>query len=164
MTIADPANGFVTGGGWIDSPAGAYSPDTTLTGKANFGFVSKYKKGHSIPSGNTVFVFKSAALKFQSTSYEWLVVTGADCAKYKGLGIINEDASVEYSFMLNACDNGEGKDADADTFRIKIWAAADDTAVYDNMLGADDDSYDGTAISGGNIQIHKSGGKKNLRV
>ena len=40
--VYDPSAGFVTGGGWIDSPEGAYIPDPSLTGKANFGFVSKY--------------------------------------------------------------------------------------------------------------------------
>ena len=31
----DPAGGFVTGGGWIDSPSGAYASDSGLTGKAH---------------------------------------------------------------------------------------------------------------------------------
>ena len=56
--IYDPSGGFVTGGGWIDSPAGAYRADPSLTGKATFGFVSKYKKGASIPTGNTEFHFQ----------------------------------------------------------------------------------------------------------
>ena len=33
--------GFVTGGGWINSPVGAYVPDPELAGRANFGFVFK---------------------------------------------------------------------------------------------------------------------------
>ena len=41
VVVYDPSAGFVTGGGWIDSPAGAYTADPSLTGKANFGFVSK---------------------------------------------------------------------------------------------------------------------------
>ncbi len=39
VVIYDPSAGFVTGGGWINSPAGAAVWDATLTGKANFGFV-----------------------------------------------------------------------------------------------------------------------------
>ncbi len=42
--VYDPDDGFVTGGGWIDSPAGACQPDPNLSGKATFGFVSRYKK------------------------------------------------------------------------------------------------------------------------
>jgi len=72
LVVYDPSGGFVTGGGWIESPAGAYTEDLSLDGKANFGFISKYKKGKSIPEGNTKFVFKAADLKFESTTYEWL--------------------------------------------------------------------------------------------
>ncbi len=51
VVIYDPDGGFVTGGGWINSPAGAYAADPTLTGKANFGFVSKYKNGRQRAGG-----------------------------------------------------------------------------------------------------------------
>ena len=66
--------GFVTGGGWIMSPAGAYSADLDLEDKANFGFVSKYKKGASLPTGNTEFQFKAGDLNFHSDEYDWLVL------------------------------------------------------------------------------------------
>ena len=51
VVVYDADGGFVTGGGWIDSPAGAYLADPSMTGKANFGFVSKYKKGASVAHG-----------------------------------------------------------------------------------------------------------------
>ena len=79
----DPEGGFVTGGGWINSPEGAYTADPTLTGKANFGFVSKYKKGATTPTGETEFQFRVADLNFHSDIYQWLVVAGAR-AQYKG--------------------------------------------------------------------------------
>lgn len=69
--IYDPSAGFVTGGGWIDSPLGAYTPDPTLGVKANFGFVSKYKKGKSTPDGNTQFQLHSAGMNFHSNDYSW---------------------------------------------------------------------------------------------
>jgi len=65
VVIYDTAAGFVTGGGWINSPAGAYTADRTLTGKATFGFVSKYQKGANVPTGNTEFQFKMASFKLQ---------------------------------------------------------------------------------------------------
>jgi PKD repeat protein len=55
VVVYDTSAGFVTGGGWINSPAGAYAANLTLAGKANFGFVSKYKAGQSIPTGETEF-------------------------------------------------------------------------------------------------------------
>jgi hypothetical protein len=90
FVVYDPEGGFVTGGAWIDSPEGAYKPDTSLTGKANFGFVSKYKRGSTVPTGNTEFVFKAGDLNFHSSSYEWLVVNQAGTnAQFKGSGTIN---------------------------------------------------------------------------
>jgi uncharacterized delta-60 repeat protein len=157
VVVYDPEGGFVTGGGWIDSLAGAYTPDPTLTGKANFGFVSKYKKGATTPSGNTQFSFHVADLNFHSNSYDWLVIAGAR-AKFKGVGTIN-DEDQEYKFMLTAIDAdiNENDDFDVDRFRIKIWYEIDDTehVVYDNGLGQDDDDDNATTeIGGGSIVIH----------
>ena len=118
MVVYDPASGFVTGGGWINSPAGAYLADPTLAGKANFGFVSKYKRGANTPSGETQFQFKAGNLNFHSTEYEWLVVAGAK-AKYKGTGTINGAGG--YDFMLSAVDGQRPGGGGTDKFRIKIW-------------------------------------------
>ena len=76
VVVYDPSGGFVTGGGWFNSPQGAYKANEDLTGKASFGFVAKYKKGATVPDGNTQFQFKTGDLNFKSTSYEWLVVAG----------------------------------------------------------------------------------------
>jgi hypothetical protein len=149
--VYDPSAGFVTGGGWIDSPEGAYSADPILTGKATFGFVSKYKKGASVPTGNTEFQFQAGSFKFHSDSYEWLVVNqGGSNAQFKGSGLVNDGLDPNgnpYKFMLWA---GDGfSTAGADTFQIKIWweDGGVEHDVYDN--GTDQ------AIGGGNIVVHK---------
>lgn len=151
LVIYDPEGGFVTGGGWIDSPAGAYLEDPALTGKASFGFVSKYKTkgGVSELTGNTEFQFKAGDLNFHSTSYDWLVVPGKTQAKFKGEGMVNGQEG--YGFMLTAQDNGSS----GDTFRIKIWDA-DENVYYDNHA-VSDDLYEGTGIGGGSIVIHTRG-------
>ena len=144
--VYDPSAGFVTGGGWIDSPAGAYKADETLVGKATFGFVSKYQKGARVPTGTTAFEFDLAGLEFSSTSYEWLVVNqAATNAQFKGSGFINGAADPNgnaYQFMLWAGDGSP------DTFRMRIWW--EDTAgehdVYDNGTAQ--------AIAAGNIVVH----------
>ena len=140
--MANPS-GSVTGGGWIMSPEGAYDANTSLTGKANFGFVSAYKKGMSVLTGETKFQFQAAGLDFKSTNYEWLIVTGANCAKYKGNGTLNGDGDV-YGFILTACDKGEGSTAAfKDTFRIQIFG------VYDNFKSCQiTTDYCGTEIGG----------------
>jgi len=151
LAVYDPSAGFVTGGGWIMSPEGAYTPDPAMTGKATFGFVSKYKKGATLPTGETEFQFKAGNLNFMSTSYEWLVVAGAK-AMYKGTGTIN--GAGEYGFMLTAIDGAIKGGGGMDKFRIKIWEKATDTPVYDNQLNAPDTDDPTTVISGGSIVIH----------
>jgi hypothetical protein len=146
VVIYDPTGGFVTGGGWIESPLGAYTPNPDKTGKATFGFISKYQKGAQIPSGNTEFQFKTADFSFSSTSYDWLVIAGSK-AQYKGTGTINSVGI--YAFMLTATDGIP------DSFRIKIWDKASGEVIYDNQLGAGDDAEPTTAIQGGSITIHK---------
>jgi hypothetical protein len=151
VVVFDPSAGFVTGGGWITSPPGAYPADPTLTGRANFGFVSKYKKGQTVPDGNTEFQFHAGDLNFKSTSYDWLVVAGAK-AKYKGSGTIN--GSGDYGFILTAIDGQKSGGGGVDRFRIKIWNKTTGVVVYDNKLGAADDSFDATELGGGSITVH----------
>jgi hypothetical protein len=152
IVVYDPSAGFVTGGGWINSPAGAYMADPTLTGKANFGFVAKYQHGANTPNGQTQFGFHVAGLDFQSTSYDWLVVAGAK-AKFKGSGTIN--GSGDYGFMLTAIDGQVNGGGGLDKFRIKIWDKATGSVIYDNQMGAPDDGDAATVIQGGSIVIHK---------
>jgi hypothetical protein len=149
VIVYDPTAGFVTGGGWIMSPYGAYAADPALTGKATFGFVSKYEKpkGSSTPNltGNTEFVFHAAGFNFHSSSYEYLLVNANGTrAQFKGTGMVNGEAG--YGFLLTALDGS------TDKFRIKIWNASG--TVYDNQMGKDDSGNDATALSGGSIVIH----------
>jgi len=154
IVIYDPEGGFVTGGGWIWSPAGAYTADSTLEGKATFGFVSKYKKGAKVPDGQTQFQFRAGDLNFHSDSYDWLVVAGAK-AMFKGVGTIN--GAGNYGFMLSAIDSALTPSTDVDLFRIKIWDRDNgDAIVYDNQMDASDDADPTTALGGGNIVVHKA--------
>lgn len=158
VVVYDPDAGFVTGGGWIDSPAGAYRPDVTVAGPARFGFVSQYKKGATIPTGQTEFQFKAGNMNFHADVYDWLVVTANSTkAQYKGTGTINGQGS--YGFLLTAYDLGTGQGVDK--LRIKIWDKATDEIVYDNRLGQADDveAADPQLLSHGQIVIHKGGSK-----
>ena len=154
IVVYDPAAGFVSGSGWIDSPAGAYSVDDYLpTGKATFGFISRYQKGRTTPSGSTEFQFHAAGFDFKSDSYEWLVIAG-DKASYKGVGTI-KGVSEPYKFLLTVIDADQNRD-DAfivDLFRIKIWSEVEgsEKVKYDNGFaeGAPQE------ISSGSVVIHK---------
>jgi hypothetical protein len=154
--VYDPGAGFVTGGGWISSPTGAYAADPLLAGKAQFGFVARYHNGANVPTGNTEFQFQTASLQFKSASYEWLVVAGAR-AKFKGSGTLN--GAGDYGFMLTAIDGQISGGGGVDKFRIKIWqkngAGGEGAVVYDNQMGKDGAGDDATALGGGSVVIHR---------
>nr|WP_290427025.1 HYR domain-containing protein [Algoriphagus limi] len=161
--IFDPNGGFITGGGWIWSPKGAYLNDSDLEGRANFGFVAKYRKGSNRVDGNTEFQFKNGDLNFNSSSHEdmSLVIAGAK-GIYKGTGKIN---GVEgYSFMVSAIDGALKESTESDKFRIKIWETISGNTVYDNQLGSSDFTDASTEISGGNIVIHMPAKGKNKSI
>jgi hypothetical protein len=144
MVVVYSGDGFVTGGGWISSQAGAYVPDPTLAGRANFGFVSRYQNGKSAPEGVTEFQFKLANLNFHSEVYEWLLVSGHK-AQYKGSGTIN--GAGWYGFTVTI-EDGQRSGGSVDKFRIQIRDAVG--VVYDNGIGGEPQS-----LAGGSIVIHK---------
>jgi hypothetical protein len=108
----------------------------------------------TVTTVQTEFWFKAGNLNFHSDSYDWLVVAGPN-PKYKGVGTIN--GLGDYGLILTATDAELTPSSDVDLFRIKIWHRMDgDVVVYDNKMGADDESYDGTELSGGNIKVHRA--------
>ena len=152
IVIYDPGAGFVTGGGWIQSPAGACPHDPACEnddGRANFGFVSRYKKDAELPSGNTNFFLRDSNFKFETLAYDWLIVDDAGSfAQYHGTGTVNDQLAPNlqpYRFTITLTDGA------TDTFRIRIWwtaASGEQQFVYDNGPNQ--------AINGGNIRIHTS--------
>ncbi|HEX9985676.1 MAG TPA: DNA/RNA non-specific endonuclease [Thermoanaerobaculia bacterium] len=135
VVVVDATSGFMTAGGFIDTPAG----------KGHFNVNAKYKKGGSAPEGKTSF--KLSGSDFDSTNLQWLVVNGAN-AQLKGTGTINGTGN--YTFLLTATD------ATPDKFRIRIWNTSTGVTVYDNVpAGSDDmDAANPQPISGGSIQLH----------
>ncbi|MEN2283510.1 HYR domain-containing protein, partial [Algoriphagus sp. SE2] len=161
--IFDPDGGFVTGGGTIWSPKGAYLPDTEAEGRANFGFIAKYKKGSNKVDGNTEFQFKNGGVNFKSSFYEdmTLVISGYK-ALYKGEGSINGEEG--YSFMVSAVDGNIKGENEPDKFRIKIWQSETSEIIYDNQFGASDKEEATTVLTGGSIVIHNPKRGKNKSI
>ena len=154
VVVFDPTGGFVTGGGWINSPAGALADNPLLTGRANFGFVAKYKKGSNVPDGNTEFQFQAGNFNFKSMEYDagWLVISGSK-ATFRGSGTVN--GSGNFGFLVVAVDGQISGGGGFDKFRIKIWDKSNgNRVVYDNDMGMDDNGIPSTAIAGGSIVIH----------
>jgi hypothetical protein len=140
----NPSAGFVTGGGWIPSPPGAcQSQDPSVcqdvAGKATFGFVSKYAKAATVPSGSTQYVLHDGDLNFTGSSDQWLVVDQSGTnAQFQGSGTINGRGS--YIFMIWATQGSPN------TFRILITDATTQATVYDSGS---------QVLGGGSISIHK---------
>jgi hypothetical protein len=155
LPIYDPNGKFVIGAGWINSPAGAVTDQPELTGKANFGFLSKYKKGNNQVDGDTKFKFNAAGINFQSTFHEsgTLVISGRK-ANYRGEGLINDVPG--YKFTVTAIDGQWNGNNDPDQFRIKIWGPTG--VVYDNQNGASENSEASTVLGGGSISINDAKG------
>jgi hypothetical protein len=139
IVFFDSSAGFATGGGWIDSPAGAYTADSSLSGKSSFGLVAKYKNGANTPDDNTESQFRAAGFNFHSTDYQFLMVAGA---KTPFKGTVSVNGVDGYGFLLTGIDG-------------KVTGGGG--IVYDNDIGASDDinSADQQELIKGYIVIHK---------
>jgi hypothetical protein len=145
VMVYDP-DGWVTGGGWVSSPAGAYAASSMLTGKLTFSLTVKYQTGASAPSGTFEAKMSSAKLEFRATSFEWLVIDGAKFSMV-GRGTINGGG--DYAFSVSGEDG-----ASEDSIRICVWNRATGVMAYDNRAGS---SAQGTAMAllgGGSLQVH----------
>ncbi|TMB95064.1 MAG: hypothetical protein E6J38_06365 [Chloroflexi bacterium] len=149
LVVFDPAAGSARGAGWFSSPAGAYVSDTTAAGRAFFGFLARYQKDGAVPFAQPGFRLKTDRFAFDSTAYDWLVVTGAK-AQLHGSGRVNGNAG--YAFLVSAIDGDRiGKDV-PDRLRIKIWDAASGAVLYDTQAG-DPDGADPVRVLGGGSLI-----------
>jgi hypothetical protein len=142
LVAYDPAGGFVTGGGSVNSPAGADLADASAAGPAIFGFNSKYLPGNNTPSGSLEFQFKAGNLNFKSTVMDWLVVTGEPRAVFRGDGTINGQTVCK--FEVDAWD-GSSQPGNVDAFGLKIFACAGGGNRY---------SLPATPLTRGSIIIH----------
>lgn len=158
VVIQDPNRGFITGGGWFYSPAGAYKVDPAAEGKVNFGFMMKNPKNENVPQGNMVFKFTAGGMVFLSNTSEWLVISG-DKAFYKGTGTINGRG--KFNFQLTVVDKERIGKIEQDLIRLQIWDS-DGSVIYDNQMGAPIYAEPVMALGEGSIIFHR--GQKNNKA
>jgi len=150
IVVYDPSAGFVTGGGWINSPAGAYVAGPTLIGKLSFGLNAKYQQG--VPTGQTEVQFRNGDFNFHSTGIDWLLIDGAK-AQYSGSGTVNGTGN--YGFTVTVIDGSVSGGGGVDKFRIKVWDKNNGNAVvYDSQMGDPDNANPTATLGGGSIVIH----------
>lgn len=152
VAVYDPHGGFVTGGGWFDSPAGAYVEDPALTGRGIFAFSARYSFFKDEPRGNTIFKFLRGRLVFRTTDYDWLVISDGNKAQFRGSGRINGRG--DYGIMVTTIDAWRTPGVHRDLLRVRIWDKSDGTVVYDNQIGDPGDADPTTPIRFGAIVVH----------
>ncbi|MER5433707.1 family 43 glycosylhydrolase [Streptomyces sp. NPDC002588] len=95
-------------------------------GKAFFSVSVGYLPAATAPSGLLTFDLGQPRLKFRSTGFDWLVVSGSQ-AVLQGSGTV--DGKRGYAFRVTATDN-------PDTFFLRIWKKSDGEVIHDGGAGA----------------------------
>jgi CSLREA domain-containing protein len=150
LVVFDPAAGFLTGGGWFNSPLGALPTNPAFTGKVTFETSVKYESGANVPTGMTKVGLPG--MDFSATKFNWLSVTGTK-AQAGGTGTIN--GAGLYGFVLTGSDGKPDGKGQPDRLRVKIWELASGRVIYDGQAGAPDNAPPVLALGGGNVTIHK---------
>ena len=141
LAVYNPSASIVAGIGTINSPAGDYMPDLTLTGTTGFAFLAYYKSGATRPTGQAVVQFKAGNLLFSSRSLDWLVISGSQ-ALLEGSGTVNSAGS--YGFLISVIAPSSGQDL----FRVKIWDKTNGSVLYDSQPGSADAAAPTSTTSG----------------
>ncbi|HJW48884.1 MAG TPA: cellulase family glycosylhydrolase [Candidatus Limnocylindria bacterium] len=155
VVVFDPAAGSARGAGWFESPVGALTSDASASGRASFGFLARYGKDATSVVAHPGFRLRVAGFDFESTAYDWLVITGAE-AQLRGAGRVN--GSGAFSFQITAIDKQALGSSEPDRLRIRIWDSASGLLVYDNGRGAPDGAEPTSVLGGGSIAVGRGGG------
>jgi hypothetical protein len=142
--VFDP-NTFVTGGGWVASPAGAWTDQPTYTGRATFGFVARYDRSGMV-RGNVEFQLHRG-INFHATGFDYLLINDG-IAVFEGWGRVNGESG--YHFEIVATDERLASST-KDLFWITI--TRDGSPVYDGSTYP----TGGLAIVGKGVQVHDRG-------
>jgi hypothetical protein len=153
IVIYDPNGGFVTGGGQINSPAGALVAQPNVTGRGTFGFNAKYQRNGRLHC-ELEFELQGTGFHFHAQDCQWLVINGAQ-AQFQGIGTL-EGSSHRYRFILSVIDGRVSGGGGVDKLRLQIWDIdAGDILVYDNQMGDPVNAAPSRPIRSGNIVIHR---------
>lgn len=136
IVVYNPSGGFLTGAGRFNAPTGSIPANPGESGMTNFGANAKYV--NSTLTGSTRLNFRNGqyVFGFDSTSYDWLVITNGNLAQLHGSGTVNGIGN--YTFELTVLDNAP------DTIRMQIWDSTN-TVVYDNNT---------SSLTNGNVEVH----------
>ncbi len=150
VVINDPTAGFISGYGQFQWSAGSYVANPSLSGTGSFQISSNYMIATGAPNGSTSVQIQTPSLRFSSTSYAWLIVSGSK-AMIQGAGTLNGTSG--YSFLVSVNDGQTSGGGGVDRFRIKIWNTGTGAVVFDNQLGDENGADPTVAIRSGSITL-----------
>ncbi len=149
VVVYDPSGGFLTSSGSYNSTAGWDKQNAQAAGDVKFGIDAKYNGGHlTIPIGQSKFTFKTGNIDFSSTSFQWLVVSGAE-ATVEGTGTIN--GSGGYTFLFSGIDGSQT--GGQSLMRILITDSSN-TTIYDTQPRDPSTAAPITPLTNGVIKVH----------
>ncbi len=137
VVIYDPNAGYVMGGGWSNSPIGAFTLNPSIVGDFSFGFITRYFKNSQNPKGSLDFSFRAGGLLVKALNFDYLTISGARL-QAKGQAWVNGDGS--YGFIVTAIDGQVNGGGGVDKVRIKIWSKNTGVVIYDNQIGSPDNA------------------------
>jgi hypothetical protein len=143
VVVYDPQS-FVTGSGWLISPAGSCSNSPLTAGKLTFSLSVRYQTGATTPSGS-VEASVGSGFTLRSTSFAWLAIDG-NHFELQGRATVN--GSGDYAFSV------AGLDGATDSIRFRVWNRSTTATVYDNQAAVLTASWL-TPLGGGSLQVHQ---------
>ncbi|MFD2247169.1 SBBP repeat-containing protein [Pontibacter ruber] len=158
VAVFDPNAGFVVGAGWLESPVAIPLEPMQQTGRAYFAFAAWYGRDGRSVQGQTAFRLSTAGLDFRSSQHTPMrLVIAGNRANYTGQGMLN--GQVGYGFLVSAVDGDLAQGRLQDRLRVKVWNLATGEIAYDLQTGAGEGAIASTAISRGQIVIHRPLGR-----
>ncbi|WP_242917004.1 SBBP repeat-containing protein [Pontibacter liquoris] len=180
VSVYDPKAGFVTGGGWSDSPTNKDYALMQEKGKAYWAFGARYKENKpgsssaSAPVEGTLLLVLESGYVFRATSMaEGSLVIAGERAYFTGAGTLTRRGAAgletdkrNFAFLVSATDGQLKKPGENDKLRLQIRTIEQDgspvVVVYDNQLGCglpalDDHAEACQLIEKGAIVIHHQG-------
>lgn len=125
------SRGILFANGWMNSEAGFYLPDPSVTGKIFFRISLRNKFVSGEPVGKVRINLRNANFRFRSNECDWLLIENS-VATALGRGKVNGTGN--YGFLITAQSEIEGIECPQGGLRIVIWDIDDgERIVYDNL-------------------------------
>jgi hypothetical protein len=141
--------GTVSVGGYFTSPAGAYLQQPDSAGRTVLTVNTKYLPRADTPSGNVSLQFQPGQLRFQGTSFHWMVVERQKVV-IRGIGQVNGADGYEFVLVL---DDSSSVGKNRGTVRLRVWERQSGTVVYDTQPATPITTPPTIPLQGGSIVI-----------